>query len=115
MRATVAAAGSAIASAEAGVFATRYDGKLFPFIPIVIAGVLAIYGIIIGKTTNAVITTSSINDILIVLSNNCIISPGTTDSYGPQITNSWLYTPKEMIISTYCIASTCTLRQHCLG
>lgn len=41
--------GSAIASAEAGVYALRSKSKLFfAFVPIIISGVLAIYGIIIS-------------------------------------------------------------------
>eukprot|EP00980_Cylindrotheca_fusiformis_P021868 scaffold8703_cov103-Cylindrotheca_fusiformis.AAC.4 len=43
----LAASGSAIASAEAGTYVLRKQG-LMAFLPIVIAGVLAIYGIIIS-------------------------------------------------------------------
>ena len=40
--------GSAIASAEAGVYALRSTSGIFSFVPIIISGVLAIYGIIIS-------------------------------------------------------------------
>jgi len=58
----LSALGSAIASAEGGVYALRKHG-LTAFIPIIIAGVLAIYGIVIavllaGKIENEELTTA---------------------------------------------------------
>jgi V-type H+-transporting ATPase proteolipid subunit len=44
----LSALGSAIASAEAGVYALRSTSGVFSFVPIIISGVLAIYGIIIS-------------------------------------------------------------------
>ncbi|KAG7368201.1 ATP synthase subunit C [Nitzschia inconspicua] len=45
----LAALGSAIASGEAGVYALRSkSGLIYAFVPIIISGVLAIYGIIIS-------------------------------------------------------------------
>lgn len=40
--------GATVASVEAGIFALRTGGSLMAFLPIVISGVLAIYGIIIA-------------------------------------------------------------------
>jgi V-type H+-transporting ATPase 16kDa proteolipid subunit len=44
----LASLGSAIASAEAGIYALRSKSGMIAFVPIIIAGVLAIYGIIIS-------------------------------------------------------------------
>ncbi|KAL3912333.1 MAG: hypothetical protein SGILL_006927, partial [Bacillariaceae sp.] len=61
------ALGSAIASAEAGVYALRSTSGVLSFVPIVISGVLAIYGIIIsvllsGKFANADAATITVSD-----------------------------------------------------
>jgi len=44
----LSSAGSAVASAQSGIFALRTGGSIMAFLPIIISGVLAIYGIIIA-------------------------------------------------------------------
>lgn len=60
----LASLGSAIASAEAGVYALRSKSGMFAFVPIIISGVLAIYGIIISVLLSGKLHNDDVNGVM---------------------------------------------------